>query len=129
MNVEIFTLCDEARLEPDNMMTIIRSYDALFFPGFPGMLRITIAIKLRFHPHESGHHILALEIGDANLRPVAPLLERAIEIKDGFEQSQPFHLVWDVRDVAVQAQGNYTLRLLMDGEGLSHIPIFVRLRQ
>ena len=130
MQVEIFTLCDFARVY-GNQLSIMGTIDALFIPSFPMRhLGFSIACKVNFLSSEAGEHTIRIDFIDQDARPILNPQVKTVEVVPNPELRQSsFVIAVRVPPLDFHRPGTYSTRLTVDGSEHVDLPLFVIQRQ
>ena len=129
MKVDIFTLCDAAKVY-EGKLSILGSFDAVVLSEVPAKYpAAAIAIKLRFERIEQGEKRIRISFIDADGKEILRSLEKQITVK----VSDPFNtktisFVIGMPGLKFQRFGDYAILLAVDGRIEAEMPLRV-LRQ
>lgn len=128
MQVEIFTLCREAR-DSGRALDVLGAFDTFRVPKVPVHVpACTIAGRIRFERIEEGTHQVRLLFMDADGRPVVPevMSELTVTVPEGASTVyKAFALHLD--DFTLERTGEYAVKLAVDRVLLASIPAFCEL--
>jgi len=128
MKVDIFTLCDFARNEPGNKMTIVGTFNQVFAPAAPVTYPLcALAVQMRFERIEEGTKQIRVTLIDSDGQPVMPQLNAQMPVR--FNQSDSdaiVPLVLIMQQIKLPRFGEYSFDLAVDGRQEAAIPLYVR---
>jgi hypothetical protein len=127
MHVEAFALCDFAA-DYGGKLTIVGIFDSIFARQMPAVHpHCCIAVKIRFEKIEEGAKKLRLSLADDDGKPVLPPIEIPINVAMPPEApSNAIQVVANIGGMKIEAYGEYSIDLAIDGRHEGSIPLFVR---
>lgn len=130
MQVEIFTLCDYARVY-GNQLSLMGTIDALFVPSFPMRhLGFSIACKVNFLSSEAGEHTIRIDLIDQDGRPILNPQVKTVEVVPNSELRQSsFVISVRVPPLEFHSPSTYSARLTVDRNEVADLPLFIVQRQ
>lgn len=128
MVVEIFSICDAATSE-GGKLNLLGAFDAIHVRQFPGVLGYcAVAIRLRFFAVEQGAHRVDVRFIDTDGKNVLPPAGGPLQVAfpEG-QRSASFNIVLNIPGLKFEHPGDYSLELLVDGQGVSSLPLEVKI--
>jgi hypothetical protein len=127
MKVELFALCDFAA-DYGGKLTVVGIFDSIFARQIPAVHpHCCVAVKLRFEKIEEGPKKLRLSISDDDGRPVLPPIEIPIQVAMPPEaHTNAIQVVANIGGMKIDAFGEYSIDLALDGRHEGSIPLFAR---
>lgn len=129
MEVEIFTLCDAAT-DSAGKLNILGAFDRILTSQLPAVHPFcAIALRIRFARIEEGNHKLSVTFANEDGKPVLPGLQGslAIRFREG-DATVAANMVLCIQKLKLEAAGEYTIDLAIDGRHEGSIPLYVRQR-
>lgn len=128
MECEALLPCDRVIIGTNGKFTIQGAFDCLFAKGFPHIKpQLTIAIRIRAQKSDSGIHPFTLKIVDGNGHSLASVSDQFnVSITDaGDAMAADVYAV--AKNVSFPSADRYQIDLLVGGQVLSSVPLYVRL--
>jgi hypothetical protein len=126
MNVEAFVICDFAQ-DNNGKLTIIGTFDTLNAHSFPVVHPyMSIALRMRFLMHELGRHNVRIELKDPDGELLMKPFETQVNVVNIGTDSATAGLVINHFGVGFKTHGKHEVKLIVDGEPKSSIPLYVR---
>ena len=127
MKVEVFALCDFAA-DYGGKLSVVGVFDSIFARQMPAVhAHCCIAVKLRFEKIEEGAKKLRLSISDDDGKAVLPPIEIGITVAMPPEaRTNAIQVVANIGGMKIDAYGEYSIDLALDGRHEGSIPLFVR---
>ena len=127
MFVEIFSLCDAATSE-NGKLNILGAFDTIWVRKFPTVYpHCTAAVRVRFSAIENGAHPVEVRFINADGRNVLPPAGGSIQVACTSEhRSVSTNLILNVQSLNLQAPGEFSLELSIDGVNMLSLPLFIR---
>ncbi|MDQ8187826.1 hypothetical protein [Pelagicoccus sp. SDUM812002] len=126
MFVEIFTICDAAT-DYGGRLNILGAFEGIAAPVAPVQKeRCSLAVRMRFDASESGEHKIEVNITDEDGNAIGPTMSARVRVKilDG-RASGAQNLVLNISGMRFPRFGTYDIRLSVDGESRSSLPLLV----
>ncbi len=127
MKVELFALCDFAA-DYGGKLNVVGIFDSIFTRQMPAVHpHCCLAVKLRFDKIEEGPKKLRLSIADDDGKAVLPPIEIAINVAMPPDaRTNAIQVVANIGGMKVEAYGEYSIDLALDGRHEGSVPLFVR---
>ena len=127
MKVELFALCDFAA-DYGGKLNVVGMFDSIFARQMPAVHpHCCLAVKLRFEKIEEGAKKLRLSIADDDGKPVLPPIEIGITVAMPADaRTNAIQVVANIGGMKIDAFGEYSIDLALDGRHEGSIPLFVR---
>lgn len=127
MKVELFALCDFAA-DYGGKLSVVGIFDSIFARQMPAVHpHCCLAVKLRFEKIEEGAKKLRLSVSDDDGKPVLPPIEIGITVAMPPDaHTNAIQVVANIGGMKVDAFGEYSIDLAIDGRHEGSIPLFVR---
>jgi hypothetical protein len=127
MKVELFALCDFAA-DYGGKLNVVGMFDSIFARQMPAVHQhCCLAVKLRFEKIEEGAKKVRLSISDDDGKAVLPPIEIAINVAMPPEaRTNAIQVVANIGGMKIDAFGEYSIDLAIDGRHEGSIPLFVR---
>jgi len=127
MKVEMFVLCDAAT-EHMGKMNILGTFDSIHARQVPATHPLcAVAIRLRFERHERGDHRLRVNLIDADGQLVVPSLDAGLQVKFADDvSSYAINLILNLQGIRFTRFGEYSADLILDGQPVASLPLFIR---
>ena len=125
LKLEIFSLCESAA-DYGGKLCIMGAFDHVTSPTQPHVVpRCAVVARIRFHRVEEGSHKLRVSVADADGRPVIPNVEAQVEVPFAeHAQSATFNLVVNINGLKLDAFGEYTTDIAVDGMHVGSLPLY-----
>jgi hypothetical protein len=126
MEIEIFTLADFAQ-DNQSKLTIVGTFDSIHAKQFPcNHPSCAVACRLRFAAKESGNHHFTLKLTDAAGKELISPIEGNMHIgAPANGQFSSVNFVINFSQLKFEKPGRYSFELLIDGEWVSGLPLFL----
>lgn len=127
MKIELLTLADFAA-DYGGKLSVVGIFDTIFARQMPAVHpHCCLAVKLRFDKDEEGQKRLRLLICDDDGKLVLPAMEVPIQVTvpPGVE-SNTIQVVANIGGMKIEAFGEYSIDLEIDGRHEGSSPLFVR---
>jgi hypothetical protein len=127
MKVEVFALCDFAA-DYGGKLSVMGVFDTILTRQMPAVhAHCCIAVKLRFEKIEEGTKKLRLSISDDDGRLLLPPVEIPLHVAMPPDaHTNALQVVANIGGLKVEAFGEYSIDLALDGRHEGSIPLFVR---
>ncbi|MBD5778095.1 hypothetical protein IEN85_01120 [Pelagicoccus sp. NFK12] len=126
MFVEIFTICDAAT-DYGGRLNILGAFEGIAALSAPVKRdRCSLAVRMRFDAAETGEHAIEIRFEDHEGQVVGPTMSAKVDVKIHAGRTSGAHnLVLNINGMRFPHFGTYDIRLLVDGEVRSSIPLLV----
>ncbi len=127
LRVEVFTVCDWAA-EENGRLTLVGTYELMSAPAFPVVVaQITIALRLRFWPDESGEHLVRLSMTNPDGRSVGtPMETKATLHPVDEERSGAYNLIFQAHQMLFEEPGEYSIDLHLNDRLEGRLPLCLK---
>ena len=127
MKVELFALCDFAA-DYAGKLTVVGVFDSIFARQMPAVHQhCCVAVKLRFEKIEEGQKRVRLSISDDDGKLVLPAMEIPINVAMPPDaRTNTIQVVANIAGMKIEAYGEYSIDLALDGRHEGSIPLFAR---
>lgn len=127
MKVELFALCDFAA-DYGGKLSIVGMFDSIFTKQMPAVHpHCCLAVKLRFEKIEEGQKRVRLSISDDDGKSVLPAMEIPINVvMPPDARTNTIQVVANIGGMKLEAFGEYSIDLALDGRHEASIPLFAR---
>lgn len=128
MKLELLTLCDFAKGEPNGKLNIIGTFDRILAPQVPSPAPLcAIAARLRFEAIERGSKTVTISFVDSDGVRVIPDMNVQMNIQvPPNETSATANVVVMLAQVNLPSYGEYSIDLAVDARLEGSIPLFVQ---
>lgn len=126
LRIEIFAVCESAS-DQNGRLSILGTFDSITGFQFPLVLQqAAVVLRLRFWPLESRKHSVRLTTTDPDGRQVMAPVEAAAALMPSLEdQSSAYNIIFNVRDLCLNAPGEHTIDFYLDGSLEGRLPFTV----
>jgi hypothetical protein len=127
VKVELFALCDFAA-DYGGKLSVVGIFDSIFAKQMPAVHpHCCLAVKLRFEKIEEGQKRVRLSITDNDGKLVLPAMEIPITVTMPPDAgSNTIQVVANIAGMKIDAFGEYSIDLALDGRHEGSIPLFAR---
>jgi hypothetical protein len=127
MKIELLTLSDFAA-DYGGKLSVVGIFDTIYARQMPAVHpHCCLAVKLRFDKSEVGQKRLRLAIADDDGKLVFPAMELPINVVMPAEaQSNTIQIVANIASMKLEAFGEYSIDLGIDGDHYGTTALFVR---
>ncbi|MDD5458858.1 MAG: hypothetical protein PHF37_05670 [Phycisphaerae bacterium] len=127
MRVELFVLCDAATADAGGKLNILGAFDTLWVAKLPSIHpQCTIALRIRFEPHEAGSHNVRVNFIDADGNHIIPSANGKIDVQFKDQQrSAAANLILNLQRLKLDRTGEYSIDLAIDNQGTARLPLFI----
>jgi hypothetical protein len=128
MRLELFTLCDYARGEPNGKLYVIGTFDHLFVPQVPVPLPMcAIAARLRFEADETGQKQLSITFVDSDGGKLIPdlTMQMNVQVAPG-ESTVTANVVVMLPQITLPRYGEYAIDLIVASKSEGSVPLYVQ---
>ncbi len=127
MQVEIFAISDAATSD-NGKLNVLGAFDTIWVRQFPAVYpHCAVAVRMRFLAMEQGPHALVVRFMDADGVNVLPPANGSFSIAMAEPQrSASADIVLNIQSLNLLKPGEYALELIVDGENLRSLPLFVK---
>lgn len=127
MQVEIFAISDAATND-NGKLNVLGAFDTIWVRQFPAVYpHCAVAVRMRFLAMEQGPHALVVRFMDADGVNVLPPANGSFSIAMAEPQrSASADIVLNIQSLNLLKPGEYALELIVDGENLRSLPLFVK---
>ena len=127
MKIELLALADFAA-DYGGKLSVVGIFDTIFARQMPAVHpHCCLAVKLRFDPDEVGQKQLRLSIRHDDGKPVLPTMEIPITVAmPPGSQSNTIQVVANIAGMKIEAFGEYSIDLELDGRHEGSTPLFAR---
>ncbi len=127
MQVEIFSISDAATSE-NGKLNILGAFDTIWVRQFPALYpHCAVAVRMRFLSLEQGDHALVVRFMDADGVNVLPPASGSFSITmPETQRTASADIVLNIQALNLIKPGEYSLELLVDGENIRSLPLFVK---
>ena len=127
MKIELLALADFAA-DYGGKLSVIGIFDTIFARQMPAVHpHCCLAVKLRFDKEEEGQKRLRLAICDDDGKLVLPAMEIPIQVSmPPDSETNTIQVVANIAGMKVDAFGEYSIDLELDGRHEGSSPLFVR---
>lgn len=128
MNIEVFSLCDAATVDVAGKLNVLGAFDTIWTVNMPTMYpQCAIALRIRFQGVERGEHRVSVNFVNVDGKHIVPGANGTITINFPDEQrSGSANLVLNLQMLKLEAWGEYSIDLAVDGRNAASLPLFVR---
>ena len=127
MRIEIFVLCDAATSDAAGKLNVLGAFDTLWVAKLPAMYpQCTIALRIRFEPHETGSHKVKVNFIDADGSRIIPPAEGNITVQlKNQQRSIAANLILNLQRLKIDKTGEYSIDLAIDDQDVARLPLFI----
>src|SRR3989339_796238 len=127
MRVEVFVLCDAATSDASGKFNILGAFDTLWVTKLPAVHpQCTVALRIRFEPHEGGEHDVRVNFIDEDGNHIIPSANGKINVQfKGQQRAIAANLILNLQRLQLKSSGEYSIDLTIDSQGMARLPLFV----
>ena len=127
MNIELFVLADYAA-DQGGKLTIVGIFDTIAGSKMPIVHpHVSVAVKMRFQSIEAGSKRARVTLSDPDGKQILPSIDLPLEVQMGPNQHTcTKQIVANIGGLKIDAPGDYSFDLAIDGRHEGSIPLFVR---
>jgi len=127
MRHEVFCLCDAAT-ESQGKLNILGAFDSVTAAQLPAIVPgCSVAIRIRVDGTEDGQHGFRIVVIETDGRTVVGPIEGTFGVRIGRGiQSASVNLVVNFQGIQLPHHGDYRIDMVVDGQLLCSVPLFVR---
>jgi len=127
MDIEMIALCDAAT-QSGGKLNVLGAFDRIFAKKFPATHpHCAVAMRVRFVRMEQGRHRIAINVVNADGRPVIPAFTANVNVKCADdEDSTAANMVLNIQALKFEKEGRYSVDVAVDGRHEKSLPLLVR---
>ena len=128
LRFECFVICESA-VDQDSRLTVVGAYDALVVERLPCVIHVmTLAIRMRFWPAETGEHAFRLVMMDPDGRTVGREASGTFVVHGRWpDQSFACNLILYIHHTTIDSSGPFHFDFYLDGVLAARSPLHVML--
>jgi len=127
MNIELFSLCDHAD-DNHGKLSVVGTFDSVFVKQLPTVHpHCCLALRIRFQRSEEGQHPVRIMLVDADGNAQGFKFEGPVNVSvpEGVDSGNA-NLVININGMPIQKPGSFYWDLVVDGQLVSRLPMYVR---